>query len=270
LASAIVLDMLNDATARIPAFGLQTPFDFPFPVAVKTGTSRHFTDNWAIGTTRGFTVAVWAGNFSGRSMEGVSGITGAGPLLHRAIMATARRYQPGVLTTPADVGAINVRVCRLSGLLATNTCAQLGEWFLPGTEPTRVDDWEQGGRVTLPAEYADWSRQGLGPVVADMSLSPAAETRLIGGAETEKSDSTSEFRILSPRDGDRYAIPVGVEARYATIPLRTGGLGAKRVRWSVDGKPFRAERWSLVPGTHVIRATSENGEVAEARIVVAR
>ena len=41
-----------DPVARIPGFGIETPFDFPFPVAAKTGTSRHFTDNWAVGADR--------------------------------------------------------------------------------------------------------------------------------------------------------------------------------------------------------------------------
>src|SRR5215211_6508538 len=98
--------MLSDPAARIPGFGLETPFDFPFPVAVKTGTSRHFTDNWAVAATRGFTVAVWAGNFSGRPMQGVSGVTGAGPLLHRVVMAVAKRIPPGELETPSEAGAI--------------------------------------------------------------------------------------------------------------------------------------------------------------------
>ena len=275
LSSAIVLDILSDASARIPGFGLSTPFDFPIPVAVKTGTSRHFTDNWAVGATRGFTVAVWAGNFSGRTMQGVSGVTGAGPLLHRAIMATARRYQAGVLTTPAEAGAVKVAVCRLSGLRATQSCAQLGEWFAPGTEPKTADDWEHDGRVMLPVEYADWTRQGLGPLVSDMSPSSARNTRSLPADARPVADSASEranqFRILSPLDGDRYAFPPGVEARYATIPLRAGGPGANRVRWSIDGRTYSGERWSLVLGPHVVRATSEaTGEVAEARIVVAR
>jgi hypothetical protein len=83
-------------------------------------------------------------------------------------------------------------------------------------------------------------------------------------------ERANQFRILSPLDGDRYAFPPGVEARYATIPLRAGGPGANRVRWSVDGRTYSGERWSLVLGPHVVRATSETGEVAEARIVVAR
>src|SRR5207253_140953 len=122
MSSAIVLDILADASARIPGFGISTPFDFPFPVAVKTGTSRHFTDNWAVGTTGGSTVAVWAGNFNGRPMEGVSGVTGAGPLLHRAVMAASRRVSPDVLTTPLEAGAVAAPVCRLSGLRATKDC----------------------------------------------------------------------------------------------------------------------------------------------------
>lgn len=262
LASAIVLDILEDPSARIPGFGLSTPFDFPFPVGVKTGTSRHFTDNWAVGTTRGFTVAVWAGNFNGHTMQGVSGVTGAGPLLHRAIMATAKRVPPGVLRTPGEAGAVSVPVCRLSGLRATHSCAQIAEWFAPGTEPTRVDDWERDGHVSLPTEYAEWARQGLTPVARAASR----DSRSVPPDSTR----VAEFSILSPMDGDRYAIPAGVEARYATIPLRAGGRRARpgRVKWSIDGRSYAGERWALELGTHVVRATASDGEVAEARILV--
>ena len=92
-AAALVVDILSDPVARIPSFGVETPLDFPFRAAAKTGTSRHFTDNWAVATTANFTVAVWVGNFNGRPMQGVGGITGAGPLLHRAVLLTARRRQ---------------------------------------------------------------------------------------------------------------------------------------------------------------------------------
>jgi penicillin-binding protein 1C len=282
-ASAIVLDMLNDPAARIPGFGTSTPFDFPFPVAVKTGTSRHFTDNWAVGTTRAFTVAVWAGNFSGRAMEGVSGITGAGPLLHRAVMAASRRVAPGVLTTQSEAGAVSVPVCRLSGLRATAECAQITEWFVPGTEPTREDDWERGGRVTLPDEYAEWSRHGQRATGDEVARASAAarvvangDARLAStaGAARERSAvreaRAAQFRITSPLDGDRYSIPAGVEARYASIELRAGGTGAEQVRWSIDGKPYARDRWALAPGTHEIRAVSARGDSARVRVMVER
>jgi penicillin-binding protein 1C len=279
VASAIVLDILHDPAARIPGFGTSTPFDFPFPVAVKTGTSRHFTDNWAVGTTRHFTVAVWAGNFSGRPMQGVSGVTGAGPLLHRAVMAVAQRVPPGELTTPSEVGAVSVPVCRLSGLRATSECAQLAEWFARGTEPTRADDWEHGGHVTLPDEYAEWSRQGLRPAMEGVTLAAASEgSRVMGlslaaaaaGAARDSTRRASRFHIGSPADGDRYAIPAGVDARYSTIPLHAAGPGAAGVQWWVDGQPYAGERWPLTPGRHVISARSSRGDTAEARIDVVR
>ncbi|MFL5560095.1 MAG: penicillin-binding protein 1C [Gemmatimonadaceae bacterium] len=250
--AAIVLDILSDAEARVPAFGVSTPFDFAFPVAVKTGTSRHFTDNWAVAVTGRFTVAVWVGNFNGRAMEGVSGITGAGPLLHRAVVETAKRYPPGAFTTPAAAGAVAVTICRLSGMRAGSECPTANEWFAPGTEPVADCDWHRDGSVTMPAAYSEWlaAERGAGVRVA-ASVAPAA----------------AGFRIVSPLDGDRYSVPPSVDPRYSTIALRATGE-TSRVRWSVDGKPFAADRLPLIPGGHLIRATS-NGIEREVRIVVA-
>ncbi|MDQ2665856.1 MAG: penicillin-binding protein 1C [Gemmatimonadota bacterium] len=274
-ASAIVLDMLGDASARIPGFGVSTPFDFPFPVAVKTGTSRHFTDNWAVATTRGFTVAVWAGNFNGRPMQGVSGVTGAGPLLHRVVMGVAKYVSPGVLTTPSEAGAVSAPVCRLSGMRATPKCAQLTEWFVAGTQPAESDDWERNGGVTLPSEFAAWSGQAMPSVGAPTSLASSAREGTSESASARAADDAHpreqvRFRIVSPLDGDRYAIPPGVEARYATLSLRAAGAGAERVRWLVDGASHEGARWPLREGTHVIKAVSTRGESAETTIVVER
>jgi len=280
-ASAIVLDILSDPAARVPGFGTSTPFDFPFPVAVKTGTSRHFTDNWAVGTTRAFTVAVWAGNFSGHAMEGVSGVTGAGPLLHRAVMAVSRHVPPGALTTPAEAGEVSMPVCRLSGLRATPECASLTEWFMHGTEPMRADDWERGGHVTLPDEYAEWERHGQRPAADEVGRALAAargpidRTARLTSAGSERNEprqdaGAAQFRIMSPLDGDRYAIPSGVEAPYASIALRAGGMGASRVQWSIDGRQYDRDRWALVAGTHEIRAVSARGDTVRVRVVVDR
>ena len=245
-AAALVLDILSDPVARIPSFGTETVLDFPFPAAAKTGTSRHFTDNWSVVTTAGFTVAVWVGNFSGRPMQGVGGITGAGPLLHRAALLVAQRYPPGVLPSPSQSGAVPVRICRLSGLLAGPDCPPMTEWFVPGTEPTRPCDWHRDGRIALPAEYAEWAAgtQGASPVTA-----------AVASAEPDR------FRIVSPLDGDRYTIPVGGDPRYATIALRAAGGESddSRVRWLVDGRAWHEARWRLVPGRHTMRAIDARG-----------
>ena len=250
--AALVLDILSDADARVPGFGISTPFDFAFPVAAKTGTSRHFTDNWAVGVTARFTVAVWVGNFNGRPMEGVSGVTGAGPLLHRAVMAAAARYAPGVLPTPGEAGAVSARICRLSGMLAAAECPDAVEWFAPGTEPKAQCTWHTSGRVVLPQLYAEWLEQA----------------RVLGqpSAISQSDERPADFRIISPLDGDRYAVPPSVDARYATIALRASGASGA-VRWTVDDRPVASPRLPLVRGVHVVRAQS-GGESREVRITV--
>lgn len=247
-AAVLALDLLRDPVARIPGFGRDTPLDFPFPAAAKTGTSRHFTDNWAVATTERFTVAVWVGNFSGRPMQGVGGITGAGPLLHRAVLLVARRYPPGALAEPGEAGATRTRICRLSGLAPTSYCPTTDEWFLPGTGPGRPCDWHGPHGVALPVEYAEWLAAAA-PVGRPVTHAPA-------------------FRIVAPRDGDRYELPVGVERRYATLALQAVGADDAPVRWFVDGRALREARWALQPGAHVIRAETPVGAADQVRITV--
>jgi penicillin-binding protein 1C len=260
-AAALVLDILADPVARIPGFGVETPLDFPFPVAAKTGTSRHFTDNWAVGATGGFTVAVWVGNFSGRPMDGVSGVSGAGPLLHRAVLLTSTRHAPGTLPTPAAAGAHPVTICRLSGLRATARCPAAVEWFAPGTAPARRCDWHGAEGVALPAEFAEWAQeQGVAERASVVAAPSAGDPAPVSG---------HLFRILSPREGDVYRVPAGVEARYATVALRAAGSApGHTLRWFVDGRPHAGERWALAPGRHRIRAIDAAGDSAEVVVAV--
>jgi penicillin-binding protein 1C len=256
--AALVLDILQDPVARIPGFGLTTPFDFSFPVAAKTGTSRHFTDNWAVATTGNFTVAVWVGDFSGRPMDRVSGISGAGPLLHRIVLLTSQRYDPGLLARVEETGAIPVTICPLSGEIAGPNCPHQVEWFTRGTEPTRVCGWHQNGSIVLPAMYQEWAEQSG---VGQRKFS-------VREAETEGGGSAG-FRITSPASGDRYSVPPGVEARYASIALRSAGAGdPARIRWSVNGTAVHGSRWTLTPGRFTVTARSNAGEVDSVHIEV--
>ena len=227
---------------------------FPFRAAAKTGTSRHFTDNWAVATTANFTVAVWAGNFSGRPMQAVSGISGAGPLLYRSVLQTAQRFSPGYLVQPERAGLAAAHVCILSGLRATPSCPSMVEWFAPGTEPQEADTWQSGSTVVLPPEYSEWSAANL---VADA----ITQTR------SEEIEPAARPHIISPLNGDRYSLPAGEAARYATIPLLAAGASAK-VRWFVNGRPIHSTRWQLQPGTHVITAQWPDARRDSVRVFV--
>jgi hypothetical protein len=113
--------------------------------------------------------------------------------------------------------------------------------------------------LVLPPEYAEWSAGGgRVPGAPDNPAPPTRKVATDGGGVEAAVDSA--FHILSPRDGDRYRIPPGVPARFATVPflasVDAGVAPAGAVRWFVDGRPLDPgqSRWRLVPGRHVVRA----------------
>lgn len=93
-------DILSDNSARVPSFSENSALSFSFPVAAKTGTTRNFDDNFVVGYTPDFTVLVWVGNADGASMNGVSGISGAGPIFHDVVSLLAEEYLPRSFEKP--------------------------------------------------------------------------------------------------------------------------------------------------------------------------
>ena len=91
-----------------------------FDFAAKTGTSKDYKDNWALGYTPRWTVGVWVGNFDATSMQKVSGVTGAGPILHEIAHFMQQKYPATPFEKPE--GIVSRAVCTESGLLASATC----------------------------------------------------------------------------------------------------------------------------------------------------
>lgn len=102
-AAFLIADMLSDNDARTLAFGAESPLRFDFPVACKTGTSSDFRDNWAFGYTPEFTVGIWVGNFDGSPMRHVSGVTGAGPILHDVFEYLHQQKGTTWFSTPTNI-----------------------------------------------------------------------------------------------------------------------------------------------------------------------
>ncbi|MEW6200804.1 MAG: penicillin-binding protein 1C, partial [bacterium] len=116
----IIADILSDRDARSPTFGISTPLNLPFRTGVKTGTSSSFRDNWTVGFTREVTVGVWCGNFSGKPMEDISGITGAGPIFRDVMRLVMEKYSKKWLRRPPRL--IAVKICPVSGLRTSPHC----------------------------------------------------------------------------------------------------------------------------------------------------
>ena len=86
-AALSTLDMLADDRARGIGFGLAGPFDLPYRVAAKTGTSSDFRDNWAFAVTPLHTIGVWVGHFDGTPMGHSPGRHGAAPITRQILQA---------------------------------------------------------------------------------------------------------------------------------------------------------------------------------------
>ena len=87
----MVVSILTDRYAKLGGFPLYSALDFPDrDVFVKTGTSRNFRDNWAVGFTDRYMIGVWTGNKSGEDMKGVTGATGAWEIFRRIVYSLER------------------------------------------------------------------------------------------------------------------------------------------------------------------------------------
>jgi penicillin-binding protein 1C len=79
-------------------------------IAYKTGTSYGFRDALAIGSSRGFTVAVWVGRTEGTPRPGSYGRNTAAPLLFRVFdLLPPEQVEPHVVQTRQPVRAAALR-----------------------------------------------------------------------------------------------------------------------------------------------------------------
>ncbi len=74
--------VLKDSGNRAKTFGISSILNTSIPLAVKTGTSTDFRDNWAVSYSRDAVIGIWVGNSDATAMEDVSGVSGAWPLWH--------------------------------------------------------------------------------------------------------------------------------------------------------------------------------------------
>jgi penicillin-binding protein 1C len=197
-AAAIVRELLADTAARSASFGEESGLSLPFPAAVKTGTSKAMRDNWCIGFSRRFTVAVWVGNFEGDAMIGVSGTSGAAPAWAVIMLGLHDGAPPAGWSLPAGVERR-----RVSFQPAVEPPRE--ELFLPGT-------WQPVFALATPAEQAPrLVAPSDGSLIAiDPDIPPARQLLVI--------------RSIGQRPGlfiavDGRRLP-GLPARWAPVPGR--------------------------------------------------
>jgi penicillin-binding protein 1C len=238
-AAYLLAEMLADNSARAASFGLASFLSFDFPVACKTGTSSDYRDNWAIGYTPEFTVGVWVGNADGSRMRGITGVTGAAPVMHETFEHLRKTRGTSWFTPPRALAEYTIDP--LTGRLAPpGHPAAARERCLHPPAPARAEDYDGAGRTRLPSLYAEWlgsPQNALGSVVAGIETAP-------------------ELRILAPAPGSSYFLDADLPAESQSIPLRAEGAG--QVKWSSASLPTNttgaSARAQLSEGRHTLVA----------------
>ncbi|QXD15424.1 penicillin-binding protein 1C [Rhodocaloribacter litoris] len=283
----LITDILADPEARAPAFGRGGPLELPFPCAVKTGTSKDYRDNWAVGYTPRHTVAVWAGNFDGRPMRWVSGVTGAGALLKAIFLALG---DGGNFTPPPDL--VRGTVCPHSGARPARACpTRRTEWFVEGTVPqdtcrvhrrVRLDrrtglladagtppgDVEEKLFTVYPPLFHPWMRANHLPFPPRITAAerPTADTTL---------HYSDRLLIQYPEDGTVYQLDPVLRPAFQQLHLRGATEpGLLDVHWRIDGRrlpgDYRTASWPLTPGRHTVELHAVTPEGLRLRSRTAR
>jgi penicillin-binding protein 1C len=272
-----ITDILSDADARAYIFGRGGNLEFPFPVAVKTGTSQAYHDNWTIGFTRDVTVGVWVGNFDRTPLRGSSGVTGAGPIFHAVMLAAQARAAtqdpvPASSLLPVPQGFREVTICALSGEPANPWCPSRAKEWLPGGDapPCSWHHRSDEGLLTIyPAEYRAWEAQTRARHAADV-LPPAVAAQSRRRAEGAKAD----LAIANPPQGAVYSYDPTLRREFQALPLRAVTARPTTVRWLVDGAVVGSSSsesplsWPLAVGTHEIEVRDTAGRSARTSVVV--
>ncbi len=293
-AAQLVRHILSDSQARRPMFPVGGALDFPYAVAVKTGTSQGYRDAWTVAFSDRLLVAVWVGNHDWRRMRGVGGANGAAAAAHRimdVVMADHRPWQPILDSFPPPEGAVAVDICPLSGRLASADCPhRKSEWFLPGSAPTESCpfhtqvklDRRNGLRagptcpasevisrvmLDLPDTYTQWARS------QHLDVAPLQESPL---CPSHEESLQPKVVIREPRGQVRLLFDPDTPASASTLRLAAEVTpSTEPIVWLVDGVPVATVsypyeyRWSVRPGRHVITAAmSRHAEVSPPLTVV--
>ena len=230
---------LADPMARLPSFARMSSTEYPFPVAVKTGTSQGYRDAWVVAYSERYLVGVWIGRPDGRPMAGLSGATSAAMLAHDILTD---------LHGADSDGLADGEFRQPPGLRPMPLCAETGK-----PNDGRCD------RVL--SEFLQPSPDAAGSAIRPVSM--------VTGAVP------AHLRISTPNNHSTFIRNPEMPASLSFLPLRlAAGAGIPQVVWYVDDKPLQLAaadetvRWKLSTGRHRIQARAPYGDSRSSAIEV--
>jgi penicillin-binding protein 1C len=212
---------LSDPMARLPGFARYGSTEYPFAVAVKTGTSQGYRDAWTVAWSSRFLVGVWVGRGDAGTMADLGGADSAAKLT-REIMLALHRAVPGELS--------DTNLAVPDGYAPAPVCS--------GPVETPEDRCGRTLLVWLPPDGA--------PVPDQASRS-----------DVPPADAPIRLSVVTPEAGSRiWRNPESPDAADRLLLRAKTSPHVPRVVWYVDGEPFaladpdQPVTWPLTTGEH--------------------
>jgi penicillin-binding protein 1C len=222
---------LSDPMARLPSFQRYGSVEYPFTVALKTGTSQGYRDAWVVAWSRDYEVGVWVGRADAGPMSRLGGAQSAADLA-QVVLLRLHGVTRGDLVADgfrAPPGQVATELCTTTGRAAGPGCAsRLTEFVIP----------RAGAAVT-----AEGVRMSI--------VSPATETRIWRNPEV-------------PAAMNRLVLRASVVPAVPQIVWRVDGEDI------AVADPAAPLYWVAVPGVHrfQIRLPLQAGASRVVRVVV--
>jgi penicillin-binding protein 1C len=249
----------------------------------KTGTSQGFHDAWSVAVFDHYVLAVWVGNFDGKSNPAFVGRSCAAPLLFQIVdtMRASGRARPTRHGPPPNANLRRIEFCSVSGQLPTAACPhRISGWFIPGASPIStcdihrqilIDDAtglrvnaDHGTRKVHREIYEFWPSDLLA-LFDEAGLPRKRPPPFLPGCGVETLARRGNApRIVSPKADVVYSLAGGKADRALSLQAETEPDVA-RVFWFADraflGTTHRGAPllWQPQPGQYKIIALDDHG-----------
>jgi penicillin-binding protein 1C len=252
-------------------------------IAWKTGTSFGFRDAWAVGMTRDYVVAVWAGNADGEGRPGLTGVAAAAPLMFDVFELLPAS---GWFQMPVDEME-QMEICAESGYRPGVNCDSVKAVWLPAGTKVDVCQWHR--KIHLNENGTQRVNANCYPVSKMQHknwfvLPPAMEyyykprnpiyvtlPPLMPGC----GDEMENMEFVYPREWNNLFIPTDLDGTPGQLVFELVHRQRNaKVYWQLDAKMGGAtsgiHQFAIRPdsGWHVLNVTDQSGSSLTRRFFV--
>lgn len=276
-AAFLTLDMLKDTTRPNPVSNYALN---QLPVYWKTGTSSAYRDAWSVGIFGPYALAVWIGDFPGKSNPAYVGITAAAPLFFEIIDAINQQFKPlpSIMPNPQNLHLTRVQVCEASGMLPNRYCPNLvTTWFIPGKSPITTDniyraiaiDNKTGLRTCHYDNNTQWVVYEFWPsnllkIFNEAGIHKPLPPPFEAGCDETQFTSGTAPKIISPQAGLIYSQRL-LDMQSTILFNASADADVNKLYWFVDNNfigsitPHEYISWPEKSGHFIIRVIDDHG-----------